>query len=252
MVLSHERPLHLILVSRGLADFQHVHPEPTGRPGEYAVNVAFPSGGDQMLFAEFQRANGATVLHRTVLTIDGPAPGALALPEDLAPKVVDGARVSLSGAEGLRAARDARLLFRLEDAATGRPLDNRAPYLGAPATWCSVRTAPTSPTSTGKWLDVTPRRPHRQVTRTARQPNAMAPRSPRTTPSIAQVRTSCGCRYRPTIAVCSPSPSSFGWTDLLHLSTRSRSHGLGNRRVRSRSTDTPRSARATAPLPIPP
>src|SRR5205823_246227 len=55
VVESHERPMHLIAVSQDLKLFQHIHPEPTGTPGEYRVAAAFPEPGTYLLFDEFMR-----------------------------------------------------------------------------------------------------------------------------------------------------------------------------------------------------
>jgi Cu+-exporting ATPase len=147
VVVSHEQPLHLIAVRRDLSGFQHVHPQPTGVPGEYALDVAFPAPGEYLLFAELQRGGGQTVLLRDTLPVgdatpagapsDAPAPAPVA--EDRAPKVLPaggvagGLRVALQGTGHLHAGESDAFTFRLEEAATGEPLRDLRPYLGAPA-----------------------------------------------------------------------------------------------------------------------
>jgi Cu+-exporting ATPase len=133
VVDSHERPMHLIAVSRDLQSFQHVHPEPTGAPGEYRVDVTFANAGTYLLFDEFARASGATVVQRDELTVGGAGSNPARLAIDLAPKTLGGTRVSLAGADALRAGQEATLTFRLEDAASGQPVRTLQPYLGAPA-----------------------------------------------------------------------------------------------------------------------
>jgi Cu+-exporting ATPase len=133
VVISHEVPMHLILVRRDLTGFQHVHPVPTGAPGEFAVEALIPTGGEHLLFAEFTRAGGQAVLARDTLILDGPAAPAAPLAEDRAPKVVDGVRVELAGTADLRAGQESRLVFRFEDPATGEPVRDLEPYLGEPA-----------------------------------------------------------------------------------------------------------------------
>jgi len=133
VVESHERPMHLIAVSRDLQSFQHVHPEPTGAPGEYRVEVTFPAPGTYLLYDEFTRASGATVVEQDELAIGGADSGPARLGVDLAPKTVGAARVSLSGADAVRVGQEATLTFRLEGASTGQPIQNLQPYLGAPA-----------------------------------------------------------------------------------------------------------------------
>jgi Cu+-exporting ATPase len=136
VVESHERPMHLIVVSQDLAHFQHVHPMPTGQPGEYRVEVQFPASGTYLLYDEFTRSTGQDLLQRDTLTVGGPtsgASGASALAEDRAPKLVDGVRVALQGAGTIRAGQESRLVFRLEDPQTGDGIADLQPYLGAPA-----------------------------------------------------------------------------------------------------------------------
>jgi Cu+-exporting ATPase len=133
LVDSHERPMHLIIVSQDLTWFQHVHPTPTGQPGELAVDVAFPTPGTYMLYDEFTRSNGQDVVQRDTVTVATPGGGPATLAEDRAPKIVDGIRVALQGAGAVRAGQEARLTFRLEDPATGDGIVDLQPYLGAPA-----------------------------------------------------------------------------------------------------------------------
>jgi Cu+-exporting ATPase len=133
VVDSHERPMHLIAVSRDLQSFQHVHPEPTGAAGEYRVETSFAEDGTYLLFDEFTRASGAQVVRRDELTVGAPSAAPATLAEDLTPKALGEVRVSLAGADAIRAGQEATLTFRLEDAATGQPIRDLQPYLGAPA-----------------------------------------------------------------------------------------------------------------------
>jgi Cu+-exporting ATPase len=133
VVNSHERPMHLIAVSRDLQSFQHVHPEPTGAAGEYRVETTFTEPGTYLLFDEVTRASGATVVQRDELTVGSPSARAAPLNVDLAPKTLGEVRISLAGADAIRAGQQATLTFRLTDASTGQPIRDLQPYLGAPA-----------------------------------------------------------------------------------------------------------------------
>ncbi|CAA9254738.1 MAG: Lead, cadmium, zinc and mercury transporting ATPase; Copper-translocating P-type ATPase [uncultured Chloroflexi bacterium] len=133
MVVSHEQPLHLVVLSRDLRQFQHVHPQPTGVPGEYALDVTFPAPAEYLLFAEFERRGGQTVLLRDTLRAGEPDAPVTPLVVDRAPKAADTVRVALLGAGHIHAGEEAALTFRVEEAATGEPLRNLQPYLGAPA-----------------------------------------------------------------------------------------------------------------------
>src|SRR3954454_16550534 len=46
---SHEAWMHLIATREDLATFAHVHPSPTGRPGELAVSLTFPTAGQYIV-----------------------------------------------------------------------------------------------------------------------------------------------------------------------------------------------------------
>jgi Cu+-exporting ATPase len=133
IVESHERPMHLIAVSRDLQKFQHIHPEPTDTAGEYRVETTFPDTGTYYLFDEFNRSSGAQIVERDELTVDAPSVEPASLTEDIAPKTYGTVRVGLTGADGIRAGQEAVLTFHLEDASTGVPIHDLQPYLGAPA-----------------------------------------------------------------------------------------------------------------------
>ncbi len=133
LVVSHEAIMHLIAVSRDLTQFQHIHPTATGNPGEYAVQTQFTTPGTYILYNEFTRAGGQDVVQRDEVTVGAPTAAPAQLREDSAPKLFDHARVSLQGADRVRAAQSARLVFRLDDPATGQPVHTLQPYLGEAA-----------------------------------------------------------------------------------------------------------------------
>ncbi|HEY8743258.1 MAG TPA: ATPase P, partial [Chloroflexota bacterium] len=132
IIISHEEPMHLIVVSRDLQQFQHIHPQPTNRPGQYAVTLTFPVAGTYYLYNQFARHSGADVLLANVLMVGAPS-GPAQLAVDRAPKVSGNVRVALEGVDTLQSGQTQTLTFRLEDAQTGEPLANLQPYLGAAA-----------------------------------------------------------------------------------------------------------------------
>ena len=128
---SHEAWMHLIATRSDLGTFAHVHPEPTGRPGELAVEVVFPSAGRYILHTEFRRQGAmADVLERHEIAVGAPAnaptePVVVSARE----QVIDDVRVRLQGTPTSGDSSD--LAFRFTDAATGRPIDDLQPYLAA-------------------------------------------------------------------------------------------------------------------------
>ncbi len=127
--LDHERPMHLILTSRDLAHFQHIHPEP-GDDGVYQVDTTLPAAGTYLLYDEFVHA-GQTVLDRRELTVGQPSSTGATLTPDLAPKTVAGITVSLNAPETIRAGEPTLFSFALTR--DGQPVTDLAPYLGAAA-----------------------------------------------------------------------------------------------------------------------
>lgn len=53
LLVVHEHPLHLMIADPSLTDYQHVHPQPTGKPGEWAFSFTPRFGGTYRLFADF-------------------------------------------------------------------------------------------------------------------------------------------------------------------------------------------------------
>jgi Cu+-exporting ATPase len=128
--LSHEVWMHLIATRADLGTFTHVHPEPTGRPGELAVRTTFPTAGTYVLNSEIRRQGEMTDVHaRQTVTVAGTAPEPATLADSPRSQVVDGVRVALHGEAVVGEASD--LAFTFADASTGRRLDDLRPYLAA-------------------------------------------------------------------------------------------------------------------------
>jgi Cu+-exporting ATPase len=136
LVRTHQVWMHLILTRADLGTFAHIHPQPTGTPGVFRVTATFPTDGRYLLHTEFRRQGQMTdVLDRTVITVGQPAsehtgPGKKALD---APEVrtttVGGVRIHLPGDPHVGGESDFQFTFT--DRATGRPVDDLQPYLGA-------------------------------------------------------------------------------------------------------------------------
>jgi Cu+-exporting ATPase len=127
---SHEAWMHLIATREDLGTFAHVHPEPTGRPGELQVEMTFPTAGDYIVNTEFrQRGEMADVHQRQLVAVTGSAPERVRLAEGPRSIVVDGIRVRLEGAA--LAGERSDLHFAFADAATGAPVEDLQPFLAA-------------------------------------------------------------------------------------------------------------------------
>ncbi|KRV49186.1 hypothetical protein AQ490_21525 [Wenjunlia vitaminophila] len=124
---EHEKELHLILASRDLATFHHLHPT-RAADGTWSTPVTLPDAGTYRVFADFTPdAPDATNLTLGAdLAVSGayrPRP----LPTPNATAEVDGYRVALAG--DLRPGRDTDLTLTVTK--NGEPVTDLQPYLGA-------------------------------------------------------------------------------------------------------------------------
>jgi hypothetical protein len=124
---THDKDLHLIVVRRDLAGFQHVHPR-LGADGVWEVPLRAAAGpGQYRLFADFQPAGRDEPL---TLGVDLPAPGdyrPVPLPPAERTATVDGYTVTLAG--DLVPGTSSRLTLTV--AKDGAPVRDLEPYLAA-------------------------------------------------------------------------------------------------------------------------
>jgi Cu+-exporting ATPase len=141
LVRTHQVWSHLILTRSDLGTFAHIHPRPTGTPGQLEVRATFPTAGTYVAHTEFRRQGQMTdVLDRATLTVPGPssvdddaghqtAPEAAQSGGESRSVTTHGVTVELTGDAVAAATSDFALRFT--DAATGRPVTGIRPYLGA-------------------------------------------------------------------------------------------------------------------------
>jgi hypothetical protein len=130
----HERLLHLFIIDRSLQFFRHVHPARIG-DGTFDLRESIPPG-EYVVIADFLPQGAASqMVQRAIVTpgYKGPLfPAAADLSGDTATeRVVDGVRVQLESRD-LKAGREGVLRFTLRDAASGAPVTDLEPFLGAP------------------------------------------------------------------------------------------------------------------------
>jgi hypothetical protein len=127
----HDKLMHLIIVSKDLSYFSHIHPEYKGN-GEFDITTAFPAGGDYQLISEFTpHGGGDNSVEKHWLHIDGPVPKAIPIvPDHNLTKVIDGLKITLSF-DHIMAEMNSNMTFTIRDAATNKPISNLQPYLGA-------------------------------------------------------------------------------------------------------------------------
>ena len=131
LVRTHQVWMHMILAREDLGTFAHIHPEPTDKDGVFTVTATFPTAGRYGVHTEFRRQGQmADVLDSREVTVAGSRPTPVPLPaEDIREQVVEGVRIELDGDAHVGETSDFTLGFT--DAATGEPVDDLQPYLGA-------------------------------------------------------------------------------------------------------------------------
>jgi hypothetical protein len=128
--VSHEKQMHLIVVSKDLSYFDHIHPEYKEK-GQFQVTTKYPSGGDYKLFADYVPTGSAATTKSTWFTVEGAAPALAPItPDAKLTKTVAGKEVTLSY-DHLMAGMDVNLTFHIVDEKTKRPITDLQPYLGA-------------------------------------------------------------------------------------------------------------------------
>ncbi|GAA3137852.1 hypothetical protein [Streptomyces echinatus] len=122
---EHTKELHLIIASRDLSLFRHLHPT-RAADGTWSTPLELPEAGAYRVFADFTPRGGEGLTLGADLTASGtyrPAP----LPAPGTTTVVDGYEVSLRGR--LAAGGDSELTLSV--ARNGEPVRDLQPYLGA-------------------------------------------------------------------------------------------------------------------------
>lgn len=128
--IKHEKKMHLIVVSKDLSFFNHIHPEEKG-DGQFAVTTQFPAAGEYELISDFAPTGMEAMTRKQWITVEGDAPAPQPIePDANLTTIVDGKEVSLT-VEPLESNKEAHLTFTIKDAATGNPIDDLQPYLGA-------------------------------------------------------------------------------------------------------------------------
>lgn len=129
----HERDLHLIVVSRDLTRYQHVHPT-LAVDGTWAVQLATLAPGSYRAIADFQIAGGPRLALGTDLAVAGTySPGRL--PEPSATSDVDGYTITLATKHG----KGGEVTASLTVTRAGQPVTDLEPYLGANGHLVAIR-----------------------------------------------------------------------------------------------------------------
>ncbi|MGH9278105.1 MAG: hypothetical protein ACRD12_08365 [Acidimicrobiales bacterium] len=130
--LEHDKELHLVVVRRDTAVFEHVHPV-KGDDGTWSIDLNLPAPGTYRAFADFKIGDDRQTLATDLFVGGDFQPRVLPDPRSTARALDASGRssefdVTLS-APGTGAARETGLSFAV--ARSGLPFDGLEPYLGA-------------------------------------------------------------------------------------------------------------------------
>jgi hypothetical protein len=129
--VNHEKLLHLIIVSKDLSYFNHVHPEYKGA-GVFEIENDFPAGGEYRMVADFKPTNGSSMNKMEWVKVEGGSVQAKPVVVDtILAKSVDGKKIALTVDPQLEAGKEQTLKFSLTDEKTNQPIVDLEPYLGS-------------------------------------------------------------------------------------------------------------------------
>ncbi|MDO3647568.1 hypothetical protein [Nocardia mangyaensis] len=134
-VTSHDKDLHLIVVRRDMAAFQHVHPV-LDKTGTWTVPLNLSRAGDYRVYADFTPEGGSNLTLGADLRVAGNY-DAQALPVPKATTQVDGYTVTLDGTVTPGTASQVSLSVSRD----GQPVTDLQPYLGAYGHLVALRAA---------------------------------------------------------------------------------------------------------------
>ncbi|TLS51720.1 copper-translocating P-type ATPase [Paenibacillus antri] len=128
--ISHEKLMHLIVVSKDLSYFDHIHPEYRGG-GTFDIATTLPAGGEYKLIADYVPSGGETTTATEWIRVDGPSKEAIPLtPGGGHAKTAESIQVTLEDDHPV-SGQDFELTFRIADSKSKEPVTDLEPYLGA-------------------------------------------------------------------------------------------------------------------------
>jgi len=121
-----ERELHLVVVRRDTAIYEHVHPR-KGEDGTWSVDLELREPGVYRAFADFQIDGQRRALATDLFVAGDFEPSPLPAPEPV--DEIDGYSVEVASSQPLQAGQARTLTFSISRG--GRPMEDLQPYLGA-------------------------------------------------------------------------------------------------------------------------
>ena len=95
----HEKKIHVIVVSKDLSWYDHIHPEYQA-DGSYTVEEVFPSGGEFIVFADYQPTGAGNQVERKTVVVNGVVKAPESFTTESLTTQTDGYSVTLKPSEG--------------------------------------------------------------------------------------------------------------------------------------------------------
>ncbi|GAA4346264.1 hypothetical protein GCM10023185_00580 [Hymenobacter saemangeumensis] len=128
LAVVHEKKIHLIIVSKDLSEFYHEHPE-FKASGRYDVPFTFKSGGDYVLYQDYQPEGAGHQLGRQDVSVAGPKKAAVKFSADQLQWSKNGYQATLSFSKPAQVGQSLALAVTLSR--NGQPVTDLENYLGA-------------------------------------------------------------------------------------------------------------------------
>ena len=126
----HEQQMHVIIVSKDLSYFNHIHPEYKGN-GQFVLTTQFPTAGEFKIIADITPTGRSNMNKSQWIAVQGkPVAQQLIEPDATLSQVVDGNLITLS-IDHLKANMELKLNFNIKNAKSNQPVTDLQPYLGA-------------------------------------------------------------------------------------------------------------------------
>lgn len=130
--ITHEKNLHLMIVSEHLDWFRHVHPKEQTN-GSFVIEETFPNGGKYLLFVDYKPKGGEPVLDKLKLNVGGTASDEKQILSEKLVSEVDEFRVMLENGNNFKTNRTQALKLSIEKNGVNVLGSDLEQYLGANA-----------------------------------------------------------------------------------------------------------------------
>ena len=135
--ITHTKPMHVIVVRKDLANFQHVHPDYDSATGIFTFkDLTFPTDGEYRIFADFAPSGGmkdSTGMPLGVTISEDVKVGSTYNPQSIGSeektKTFEGYGISLATHGALKSGVESMLMFSISK--NSKPVTDLQEYLGA-------------------------------------------------------------------------------------------------------------------------